>query len=49
MGSADIPPIRPQGSRARAGSGKGRMRVTTQLEDIDPSLAPFLVALGVTG
>jgi len=33
---------------ARAPSGKGRLRVTTQLEDIDPTLAPFLPALGVT-
>jgi transposase len=33
---------------ARSASGTGRMRVTTQLEDIDPSLAPFLAALGVT-
>jgi hypothetical protein len=33
---------------ARSASGTGRMRVTTQLEDVDPSLAPFLASLGVT-
>jgi len=33
---------------ARTASGKGPLRVTTQLEDIDPTLAPFLPALGVT-
>jgi transposase len=32
---------------ARTASGKGRLRVTTQLEDIDPTLAPFLAGLGV--
>jgi transposase len=34
---------------ARSASGKGRMRITTQLEDIDPPLAPLLPVLGVTG
>jgi len=33
---------------ARSATGKGRMRVTTQLEDIDPAVAPFLADLGVT-
>lgn len=33
---------------ARTASAKGRLRVTTQLEDIDPTLAPFLSGLGVT-
>jgi len=33
---------------ARTASGKGRLRVTTQLEDIEPTLAPFLSGLGVT-
>ena len=33
---------------ARTASGKGRLRVTTQLEDIDPTLAPFLSGVGVT-
>jgi len=32
---------------ARSATGKGRMRVTTQLEEIDPTLAPFLPALGI--
>jgi transposase len=31
-----------------ASGGKGRLRVTTQLEDIDPIVAPFLADLGVT-
>jgi hypothetical protein len=34
---------------ARAARGKGRMRVTTQIENIEPALAPVLSALGVTG
>lgn len=33
---------------ARSATGKGNMRITTQLEQIDPVLAPFLPALGVT-
>jgi len=33
---------------ARTASTKGRLRVTTQLEDIDPTLAPFLSGLDVT-
>lgn len=33
---------------ARSATGKGHMRITTQLEEIDPALAPFLPALGVT-
>lgn len=33
---------------ARSATGKGKMRITTQLEEIDSALAPFLVALGVT-
>jgi transposase len=32
---------------ARSATGKGRMRVTTQLEEIDPTLAPFLPTLGI--
>jgi transposase len=31
-----------------ASGGKGRLRVTTQLEDVDPTIAPVLAALGVT-
>ena len=31
-----------------ASGGKGRLRVTTQLEDVDPTVAPVLAALGVT-
>jgi len=34
---------------ARAARGKGRMRVTTQIENVEPALAPVLSALGVTG
>ena len=33
---------------ARSATGKGSMRVTTQLEEIDPALTPFLPALGAT-
>ena len=33
---------------ARSATGKGHMRVTTQLEEIDPTLAPLLSTLGVT-
>jgi len=33
---------------ARSATGKGKMRITTQLEEIDSALAPFLLALGVT-
>ncbi len=33
---------------ARSATGKGNMRITTQLEEIDSALAPFLPALGVT-
>ena len=33
---------------ARSATGKGKMRITKQLEEIDPTLAPFLPALGVT-
>ena len=31
-----------------ASGGKGRLHVTTQLEDVDPTVAPILAALGVT-
>jgi hypothetical protein len=33
---------------ARTAGPKGRMRVTTHLEDIDPTVAPFLADLGVS-
>jgi hypothetical protein len=33
---------------ARSATGKGPMRVTTQLEEIEPTLAPLLSNLGVT-
>jgi len=33
---------------ARSATGKGKMRITTQLEEIDSALAPFLPALGVS-
>ena len=33
---------------ARTGSATRRLRVTTQLEDVEPTLAPFLPGLGVT-
>jgi hypothetical protein len=32
----------------RMGCAKRRLNVTTQLEDVDPTLAPFLPGLGVT-
>jgi transposase len=32
---------------ARSATGKGRMRLTTQLEDVDAQLAPLLPALGI--
>ncbi len=32
---------------ARSATGTGRMRITTQLEDIEPQLAPLLPALGI--
>jgi transposase len=31
-----------------ASGGKGRLRVTTQLEDVDPTVAPLLAGLGVS-
>jgi len=33
---------------ARSVTGTGRMRITSQLEDIEPQLRPLLPALGIT-